>query len=220
MSLTMENIFFRLQSYLRYLNGSNNQYRIHSPFVYLFITKCLYHRKKHPAYSSVKQELKKLKKQTENPLARTSFTAKRLRILNRMIRYFKTDNFIDLSLTDGKLSRLMKYGNEKTTFYERLEDFKISQHKSDTTTHDLFFISHDYHQGNLLDNFSTLLQVTNTKSCLIMEGIHTSSITESAWAQIKTHESVQVTIDLYFWGLVFFRTEQAKQHFKIRTWKS
>ncbi|MBL7882976.1 MAG: class I SAM-dependent methyltransferase, partial [Bacteroidia bacterium] len=37
-----------------------------------------------------------------------------------------------------------------------------------------------------------------------------------AWEEIKRHPKVTVTIDLFFIGLVFFRKEQAKQHFIIK----
>jgi hypothetical protein len=37
-----------------------------------------------------------------------------------------------------------------------------------------------------------------------------------AWEEIKTHPKVTVTIDTFYWGLVFFRNEQPKEHFKIR----
>jgi hypothetical protein len=40
---------------------------------------------------------------------------------------------------------------------------------------------------------------------------------EEAWKVIKNHPKVSVTIDTFQWGLVFFRREQEKQHFVIRT---
>ncbi len=40
---------------------------------------------------------------------------------------------------------------------------------------------------------------------------------EEAWKEIKQHSSVTLTIDLFFIGIVFFRTEQKiKQHFTIQ----
>ncbi len=37
-----------------------------------------------------------------------------------------------------------------------------------------------------------------------------------AWEYIKNHKSVTVTVDGFHLGFVFFRKEQAKEHFKIR----
>jgi hypothetical protein len=39
---------------------------------------------------------------------------------------------------------------------------------------------------------------------------------EEAWAIIKNHPKVTVTIDTFQWGLVFFIKEQEKEHFVIR----
>ncbi|WP_304157534.1 hypothetical protein [Mesonia mobilis] len=38
----------------------------------------------------------------------------------------------------------------------------------------------------------------------------------NSWQEIKNHPEVTVTIDTFYWGLVFFRKEQEKEHFKIR----
>jgi hypothetical protein len=45
--------------------------------------------------------------------------------------------------------------------------------------------------------------------------ILSKSMTE-AWDIIKQHPQVTVTIDTFFWGVVFFRKEQLKEHFVIR----
>jgi hypothetical protein len=40
---------------------------------------------------------------------------------------------------------------------------------------------------------------------------------EEAWEIIKNNEKVIVTIETFQWGILFFRTEQRKEHFVIRT---
>jgi hypothetical protein len=40
---------------------------------------------------------------------------------------------------------------------------------------------------------------------------------EEAWEIIKSHPKVTVTIDTFQWGIIFFRQEQAKEYFVIRT---
>jgi len=37
-----------------------------------------------------------------------------------------------------------------------------------------------------------------------------------AWETIIKHPKVTVSIDTFFWGIIFFRDEQAKEHFTIR----
>ena len=43
---------------------------------------------------------------------------------------------------------------------------------------------------------------------------------EEAWEIIKKHPKVTVTIDTFQWGIVFFRSEQVKEDFIVRTDKS
>jgi hypothetical protein len=37
-----------------------------------------------------------------------------------------------------------------------------------------------------------------------------------AWEEIKADPMVRVTVDLFFVGLVYFRVEQVKEHFRLR----
>ena len=37
-----------------------------------------------------------------------------------------------------------------------------------------------------------------------------------AWNQIKENPKVTLSLDTYYWGFLFFRIEQEKQHFTIR----
>ncbi len=59
------------------------------------------------------------------------------------------------------------------------------------------------------------------KSCehtiIVLDHIHWNEEMENAWAYVKKHQSVTLTIDLFFVGIVFFRKEKlVKQHFSIR----
>jgi hypothetical protein len=46
--------------------------------------------------------------------------------------------------------------------------------------------------------------------------IYRSKGMKEAWAEIKAHPQVTVTVDLFWIGLVFFRKGQEKEGFKIR----
>lgn len=81
---------------------------------------------------------------------------------------------------------------------------------------DLIFID-GHHDGEAtLKYFESLLKHKHNDSLFIFDDIHWSPSMEMAWKQIKAHEEVQVTIDTFQWGLVFFRKEQVKQDFVIR----
>jgi predicted O-methyltransferase YrrM len=60
--------------------------------------------------------------------------------------------------------------------------------------------------------------VTNVKNndVFIFDDIYWSAEMKETWEEIKKHPKVVITIDTYYFGIVFFRKEQKKQHFKIR----
>ncbi|MCB2407598.1 O-methyltransferase [Hymenobacter lucidus] len=64
--------------------------------------------------------------------------------------------------------------------------------------------------------FEQCLPYRTERSVFILDDIHWSAEMEQAWATIKTHPDVRLTIDLFFIGLVFFRSNQPKQHFALR----
>jgi hypothetical protein len=39
---------------------------------------------------------------------------------------------------------------------------------------------------------------------------------KQAWQTIQSHESVSISIDLFWIGIVFFRKKQPKQHFVLK----
>jgi hypothetical protein len=68
-----------------------------------------------------------------------------------------------------------------------------------------------------LEYFELLIPTITNDSVWIFDDIHWSKDMEEAWEIIKNHPKVTVTIDTFQWGIVFFRSEQLKEHFVIRT---
>ena len=64
--------------------------------------------------------------------------------------------------------------------------------------------------------FETCLTRIHNDTVFVFDDIHWSSEMEQAWAFIKKHPAVSVTVDLFWVGLVFFRHEQPKQDFVLR----
>jgi predicted O-methyltransferase YrrM len=64
--------------------------------------------------------------------------------------------------------------------------------------------------------FEQMLPYLHTQSILIFDDIYWNEEMRNAWSFIKNHNSVTVTIDIFAFGIVFFRPDQAKEHFKIR----
>ena len=85
------------------------------------------------------------------------------------------------------------------------------------TSVDFAFIDGNHRQEPTERYFNQLLSKTNNDSIFVFDDIHWSKEMEAAWENIKKHEAIRCSIDLFFIGIVFFRKEfQEKQHFTIR----
>ena len=99
--------------------------------------------------------------------------------------------------------------------------FPLSIKKSQTPNHkprtpDLIYFDGNHQKEATLHYFEKLLPMAHNDSVFIFDDIHWSREMEEAWDQIKAHPQVRVSIDTFYWGLVFFRKEQEKEHFTIR----
>ena len=82
---------------------------------------------------------------------------------------------------------------------------------------------------NSLDNSYKILYINNiynfelvkkfsysSKNIVIIHKIHTQKSNLLKWKDLCKNTNATVTIDLFYFGLIFFRKTQAKEHFKIR----
>ena len=53
-------------------------------------------------------------------------------------------------------------------------------------------------------------------SFIVLKNIHQNKSSEENWNSIIKLQEATVTIDLFYFGLIFFRKEQVKEHFIIR----
>ncbi len=84
------------------------------------------------------------------------------------------------------------------------------------TTYNLIYFDGNHSKKATLEYFELLLPSITNDSVWIFDDIHWSKDMEEAWEIIKNHPKVTVTIDTFQWGIVFFRSEQEKEHFVIR----
>ena len=95
-------------------------------------------------------------------------------------------------------------------------DFNKSTKNLTPNNFDLIFFDGNHNKKATLEYFKTLLTSIHNDSVFIFDDIYWSKDMTDAWEEIKQHPKVKVTIDTFFWGLVFFRKEQNKEHFTIR----
>ena len=82
---------------------------------------------------------------------------------------------------------------------------------------DFAFIDGNHRKEPTIQYFNSILRKINNFSIIVLDDIHWSREMEEAWDHCKNHETVTLSIDLFFMGLLFFRKEiKEKQHFTIR----
>jgi predicted O-methyltransferase YrrM len=81
---------------------------------------------------------------------------------------------------------------------------------------DMIYFDGNHSKKATIAYFEKLLPTITNDSVWIFDDIHWSPDMEEAWNIIKEHSLVTVTIDVFQWGIVFFRREQPKEHFIIR----
>lgn len=81
---------------------------------------------------------------------------------------------------------------------------------------DYVYIDGNHSKEPTLKYFDAILTRTHENSVVVFDDINWSADMKEAWSIIKNYEIVTVTVDLFELGIVFFKTDQEKEHFKIR----
>lgn len=256
---TLHQIF----AYIKFLFNSTNQHGVHSPFVYNFVTKCLYDKEKYQAYTDLNNYRNTLKnskveldvtdlgegskvldsnkQKVSQMVASSSCSKKEARLLFRVARYFKLNAVLELGTSLGMGTYAFALGNKniKITTIEGCKNtsnfsesqfqklgindvnFKIGTFFSEIKELEAPYFDCIYFDGHhnkeaTIQYFEALLPKAKNDSIFIFDDIYWSKEMAEAWDCIKNHSAVTVTVDCFHLGFVFFRKEQAKEHFKIR----
>ena len=103
------------------------------------------------------------------------------------------------------LSKIVKYFKIDTIYF----DFKTFKNNK-KNNYKLLYINNISNFKNI--NFDDL----DSKNIIIFDKIHQNKKTEKDWQNIIKNKEITASIDLFYFGLIFFRKEQAKEHFIIR----
>lgn len=184
----------------------------------------------------------KTNRRTIRNIAKTAgISLKRSLLLNRLVNHLNAETGLELGTSVGLASAAMAVNNSmklvtvegcqqtaltavenltmlKNTSVEVINiDFDTYLEKLDKDlVFDMVFVDGNHKKIPTLRYFEKLLGHLHNNSVVIFDDIYWSKEMTEAWKAIKAHEKVTVSIDLFFWGMVFFRNEQQKQHFTIR----
>ena len=80
---------------------------------------------------------------------------------------------------------------------------------------DFAFFDGNHQKTPTLDYFNQCLEKANEHSLFVFDDIHWSDEMTEAWEVIKAHPEVTLTVDIFQFGIVFFRKGVEKQHFVL-----
>lgn len=165
-------------------------------------------------------------------------------ILNRIIRHFKPKRMLELGTSLGittlyqahaaphfekfitlegcpNTAAIAKKGFEqsKLGIDIRMGDFDstLKEALNSLEKVDYIFFDGNHKEEATLRYFTTCLPYIHNDTIFIFDDIHWSKEMDDAWTKIKQNEKVRLTIDIYNFGLVFFRSEQKeKENFVLK----
>ena len=167
-------------------------------------------------------------------------TLYRAKLLYRLVKYFNSKEILELGTSLGIATQAMYLGNPKANItsiegcsnlfkFSKVnfiknklntnlinKDFQKAIKDLKNNSFDLVFFDGNHNKEATLNYFETLLPTIHNDSVFIFDDIYWSKEMTEAWEIIKQHPKVSVTINTFFWGFVFFRKEQKKEHFTIR----
>jgi predicted O-methyltransferase YrrM len=169
-------------------------------------------------------------------------SAKHAQLLFRLVDFFQPQNILEIGTSFGLSTMYLAIANSKSevitiegcpeTRKIALKNFKeaelanirslegnfnsvLPEILSSVKKLDLVFFDGNHKKNPTLSYFSQCLEKAHNESIFIFDDIYWSKEMAQAWNEIKAHPKVTVTIDIFQMGIVFFRKEQAKQHFVL-----
>ena len=168
-------------------------------------------------------------------------TPTKQKLLFKTARYFKAENILELGTSLGLATAALSLSNPlakietvegcantakvANQFFENFKLENIQLHtmrfedflaKLTSEKYDLVYIDGNHNREKTLHYFNLLEKHATNDSVFIFDDIYWSEQMTLAWKEIISHPKVTVSIDTFHWGIIFFRKEQAKEHFVIR----
>jgi len=188
------------------------------------------------------KSLKSNQRKVSSIAKNAGITNKRAQLLGRLSNYLEATTILEIGTSVGLATASLSLANPNSSIIslegcnntatiakDNFEKFDLKNIKIiignfnktlpqalTNTTFDLVFFDGNHQKQPTIDYFEQCLPHINNNSVFIFDDIYWSNGMQEAWQYIKNHTKVTVSIDTFYWGIVFFRREQEKEHFVIR----
>jgi len=184
------------------------------------------------------------KKRKVKDIAKNSAkNAKFGQLLYQITKYYQPKNILELGTSLGISTLYLSKGNPNSIIYtfegcpETAKIAKENFHKieaeninvilgdfqntlknklAEITTLDLAFIDGNHQEVPTITYFEDCLKYSHNDTIFIFDDIHWSRGMEKAWEYIKSHEKTTLTVDLFYIGIVFVKSELSKENYIIQ----
>jgi predicted O-methyltransferase YrrM len=164
-------------------------------------------------------------------------------VLYRIIKHYKPKNIIELGTSLGISTLYLALAEEKSNIYTFegcpetsqiarenfdkmqikntniiLGDFKLTLRKEleKINALDFCFVDGNHQKNATITYFELCLKYSNNNTIFVFDDIHWSDGMEEAWDYITSHHKTTLTIDLFYVGIVFVKSELSKENYIIR----
>ena len=185
----------------------------------------------------------KKKKRRINEIAKSSAKpAKYGQLLFRLVNHFQPDTIFDLGTSLGITTSYMALARKNATVYtfegcpgiaqQAQQNFKqlgientklilgnlddtLAEQVKNAAQLDFVFFDGNHRYEPTMRYFELCLEKHHEYSVFVVDDLYWSAEMKRAWLEIKKHPKVLQTVDLFYIGLVFFRTKQPKEDFTL-----
>jgi predicted O-methyltransferase YrrM len=161
-------------------------------------------------------------------------------LLCRLVAYLKPHFILELGTNIGKSGAYMASANRDCRMitidandglkcladkhFQYLELFNVECRaqtfetffNENNDSFDFIFLDGNHHYEPTIEYYKSLKTIVNSGGALVFHDIYYNAGMKKAWAEIKRDQDVSVSLDLFFFGIVWFGKNQAKEDFKIR----
>jgi predicted O-methyltransferase YrrM len=239
----MTHHFYQFKEAIRYkINARHHKgFGIHSPYLFHFITSVL--QEKHPFYCF--ETIESLRKDLDNrpTCFGRQRKAHNGQIIFRIIQDAKYKTLLEIGTSSGIETQYMAFANQKArciSVTDSAESAAVARkgfqiqglrqielhllkpedrpekfiENLDNLDFVLFNQIHDPQKYQAL--FKECLCKKNNGSIFVFMNMHESPAKTQAWENIRIHQDVQVSIDLFNLGIILFNPELGKKKYVIR----
>lgn len=164
-------------------------------------------------------------------------------LLFRLVNRYKARNVVETNMRTGIASmylaapdskvKVTTFGNEKALnelalHYMKETGFrnvrvvqgtaeeKLQEVMGELDTLDLLFVNDCASGSDLDDRIGVCMPKTASQTIFVVEGIYANESMTASWKRLQADSRVRVTVDLFRYGLVFFKDNLQKEDYYVR----